>query len=98
MTDGMVRGLEQPTATGSSVFTELQELLSQQSVHRGAIYLTGHSLGGALAIAFAQLLSVRSAVLRLPIERMQNSPSIGNLPETQAVDETCKSMADWPCQ
>lgn len=60
MQDGLVRGLEQLglSTSGRSIYEEIEAVLLRHATDR-RIYLTGHSLGGALAVILAQLLAVR---------------------------------------
>ena len=61
MTDGFVRGLEQraSSSTEASVYEDLQALLLSSCDDGKEIFLTGHSIGGAGIVTFAQLLAVR---------------------------------------
>ena len=61
MTDGFVRGLEQrvSSSTEASVYEELQAILLSSCDETKEIFLTGHSIGGAGIVTFAQLLAVR---------------------------------------
>lgn len=61
MSDGFVRGLDKPRRTGQSAYEGLEALVTAAAGRGAEVFLTGHSLGGATAVVFAQLLATRSA-------------------------------------
>lgn len=61
MGDGYVRGLDKLRPNNQSAYEILEGLITTEAARGKKIFLTGHSLGGATAGIFAQLLASRSA-------------------------------------
>lgn len=66
----MVRGLMRQSLNGGPIFARLKSILRSHATSSSEIFLTGHSLGGALAATFAQMLAAELAPLsaRLVVE------------------------------
>jgi thioesterase domain-containing protein len=60
--NGFYRGLMQPDPAkpDQTVFHRIADILKEQP-EGVPLYLTGHSLGGALAVTFAALIAARCA-------------------------------------
>lgn len=66
MMKGFVRAFDQPLARSKRTAYETLKKIIADLPNTSELFLTGHSLGGAIAVVFAMLLSARQAASPVP--------------------------------